>query len=80
MRAIVDQASCQGHNRCVEICPEVFVIDDLGFATAISSDVPPHLVPLVVKAAENCPERAISTTDPLAEATGNRGAHDDHES
>ena len=35
MRVVVDREKCQGHNRCYALAPEVFDVDDLGFAFAI---------------------------------------------
>jgi ferredoxin len=62
MRASVDSAKCQGHARCWEICPEVFVLDDEGLATVPVPEVPPELEAKAREAVENCPERAISVS------------------
>lgn len=74
MKVVVSAEACQGHNRCAEICPEVFAIDRLGFAVARSGEVLPELTPRVLKAVENCPERAISIIESAAEAAEGRGA------
>ncbi len=60
MRASVDSDRCQGHARCWEICPEVFVLDDQGYATVPEPDVPVALLDKAAEAERNCPERAIS--------------------
>lgn len=59
MKAEVDAAKCQGHARCWEICPEVFVLDDEGFGSVQDPDVPVELEAKAREAADNCPERAI---------------------
>jgi ferredoxin len=60
MKVTVDADQCQGHARCWEICPEVFSLDEVGHATVAVDVVPAGLEAEVVKAASNCPERAIS--------------------
>ena len=60
MRVQVDQAKCQGHNRCYAIAPEVFDVDDFGTAFALHDGVvPAGLEDKVRNAAANCPEFAI---------------------
>jgi ferredoxin len=60
MRLIVDPTKCQGYGKCTEICPEVFVQDEWGFATAQSpGDIAPDLEASALKALKACPERAI---------------------
>jgi ferredoxin len=58
----VDPNLCQGHARCTLSCPEVFDVDDDGFAVVLT----PHVAALHEAAVEdavlNCPERAISTS------------------
>ena len=34
MRVHVDPEKCQGHNRCYALAPELFDVDDLGYATS----------------------------------------------
>lgn len=58
----VDPARCQGHNRCVALCPEVFDTDDLGYAVVTKPVVGADLMSEVRLAEENCPERAITVT------------------
>jgi len=57
----VDENVCQGHARCNLICPDVFDLDESGFAVVISQHVPPRFEAAVLDAVANCPERAIST-------------------
>jgi len=60
MRAAVDSTRCEGHGRCSSICPEVFLVDEEGFASAPDREVPVDLEDKVRAAQANCPERAIS--------------------
>lgn len=64
MRVHVDQAKCQGHNRCVVVAPELFEADDLGLASAKGDGVvPPGQEESAHLAVENCPEYAVTITD-----------------
>jgi ferredoxin len=60
MKATVDPDRCEGHARCWEICPTVFTLDEEGHATAMPGDIPAGLENDAAKAADNCPERAIT--------------------
>jgi len=60
MRAAVDDDVCQGHARCWQICPEVFVLDDEGHSHVSTPEVPAALEAKAREAANNCPERAIT--------------------
>jgi len=61
MKVHVDSEKCQGHNRCFAIAPELFDVDDYGYATEIGDGtVPPELEDKARLAVENCPEYAIS--------------------
>jgi len=61
VRVHVVEDRCQGHNRCRIYAPETFVIDDLGYSSVPTEmqDVAEHLKEAVLRAAQNCPERAI---------------------
>jgi ferredoxin len=60
LRVWVDPEKCQGHNRCRALAPELFEIDDLGFAHAKGDGtVPPELEDKALLAVRNCPEFAI---------------------
>ena len=63
MHVSVDANRCQGHARCNLICPEVFGLDEAGFAVVITADVPPGYETAVKDAVVNCPERAITAGD-----------------
>jgi ferredoxin len=62
----VDSEKCQGHARCYAICPEVFQLDEEGFASTPIPTVPKELEKAAKEAVENCPERAISITETIA--------------
>ena len=61
MRVNVDEAKCQGHNRCMILAPETFEVDDFGFAHVPEHkrDVAADRIEVVKAAARNCPEMAI---------------------
>ncbi len=60
MRVRVDQDRCQGHNRCYGLAPELFDVDDLGYAHALNDGVvPADLEERARLAVVNCPEHAI---------------------
>ena len=51
---------CQGHNRCHAIAPDIFHLDELGYAyTDEEHRVAPDLEDQVIRAARACPEQAI---------------------
>lgn len=58
-RLVVDGDRCQGHNRCASLAPELFAIDDLGFASAAGPSVPRDAMEKARLAVRNCPEFAI---------------------
>jgi ferredoxin len=64
IRVAVDQESCQGHNRCYSLAPELFDVDDYGVASAVGDGVvPPELEEKARRAAANCPEFAITVSE-----------------
>jgi ferredoxin len=58
-RLAVDADRCQGHNRCHALAPDLFRIDELGFASVIREEVAPELLEKAKLAVRNCPEFAI---------------------
>jgi len=63
-RLRVDGSKCQGHNRCFVLSPELFQLDEYGYAHERNDGVvPPELEEKARVAVENCPERAISLSD-----------------
>ena len=64
MRVNVDSDLCQGHNRCYELAPELFDVDDYGSAHEVGDgEVPPELVDKARRAVAACPEHAITITE-----------------
>ncbi len=65
MRITYDRDACQGHNRCYLLAPELFDVDDDGYAILLPADgeVPLGLEDKARLAVDNCPEYAITTTD-----------------
>jgi ferredoxin len=60
MKVRVDPEKCQGHNRCYSLAPELFDVDDYGYATAAGDGtVPPEREDQARLAAANCPEYAV---------------------
>jgi ferredoxin len=60
MRLVVDSERCQGHNRCAVLAPDLFEIDDFGYAHAIGDrDLAPGQVERAQRAEAECPESAI---------------------
>ena len=60
LKVYVEQERCQGHNRCYAIAPELFDVDDLGYAHELDGGVvPPELEDKARLAVANCPEHAI---------------------
>ena len=64
MRVHVDSERCQGHNRCYALAPELFDVDDYGYAHELHDGVVPDSLEDQARLAEaNCPERAISISE-----------------
>jgi ferredoxin len=56
----VDPARCQGHNRCTVLAPELFDLDEFGYAKARGDGaVRKQLQKKAWLAQANCPELAI---------------------
>jgi ferredoxin len=61
VRVRVDGEKCQGHNRCFTLAPELFDLDEFGYAHELNDGiVPPELVEKARLAVKNCPEVAIT--------------------
>ncbi len=60
MKVIVDEDRCAGHGMCLTLCPQVFELNDDGWAVADPSEIPADLEGAVQDAIANCPERAIA--------------------
>jgi len=62
MRVSVDAEVCTGCGLCVEVCPEVFALDD-DVATVQVDPVPEESVVAAQEAAEGCPVEAIEIVE-----------------
>lgn len=61
MKARVDATKCSGYGSCAETCPEVFDLDEWGYAAVLGDGTVPEGAAATVRAAEaGCPEQAIS--------------------
>ena len=64
LRVRVDQKKCQGHNRCHQIAPDLFELDELGNAHEIGGGrVPTAMAEKAWLAQANCPEFAIEVIE-----------------
>jgi len=66
MKVFVDDQRCRGHGMCTTLCPDVFAINDDGYAEVTVPEVPAGQEDAAREAIECCPEQAISSDEPLA--------------
>lgn len=59
MRVRVNPTKCMGERLCWKVAPEVFQVDEWGFAHAIAEEVPTEHLEAARIAFENCPMKAI---------------------
>jgi ferredoxin len=59
MKARVDQELCAACSVCVDVCPEVFDLNDEGMAVVTVEIVAPDYEDACRDAAEQCPSEAI---------------------
>lgn len=64
MKISYNRELCQGHNRCYMLAPEIFDVDDEGYAVLkIEGEIPAELQEKAQLCVDNCPEYAIELTD-----------------
>ena len=64
MKIHFDRDLCQGHNRCYLLAPELFDVDDDGYAVLrIDGEVPDELQRKAQLTVDNCPEYAITVVE-----------------
>jgi len=64
MKINYDRERCQGHNRCYMLAPEIFDVDDEGYAVLkIEGELPAELYEKAQLCVDNCPEFAIEFSD-----------------
>ncbi|SDY37627.1 ferredoxin [Micromonospora pattaloongensis] len=62
MRVTVDRDRCSGHVRCAALAPQVYRLDEEGYAAAGAHPVPPGQERPAERGALACPEGAISVS------------------
>jgi ferredoxin len=62
MKVKVNNDSCIGCGACAAVCPEVFEIEDTGYAVA-KGEVTPELEAKVQDAKDGCPAGAIEDAE-----------------
>ncbi|WP_040701791.1 ferredoxin [Nocardia vinacea] len=62
MKVSVDSDRCRGHGVCLSLCPEVFTLNDDGYAEVRTPDVPADFAGAVLVAVSACPEHAITAS------------------
>ena len=60
MKISIDKTSCSGHARCAVAAPELFRLDDDGYALPFHGEVPEGLETAARDGERACPERAIT--------------------
>ena len=60
MKPTIDLQACTGCGTCEAICPEVFQVQDDGFAHVLIEEPGPDVAVCVDEAAASCPSEAIS--------------------
>ena len=60
MKVTVDDGRCRGHGVCITVCPEVFTLNDDGYAQARAGAIPVQFEEAVRDGIESCPEQSIT--------------------
>lgn len=60
MKVSIDFNRCSGHARCYAVDPELFQLDESGYALRAEVEIPPGEEEKARLAVASCPERAIS--------------------
>jgi len=60
VKVIIDTGTCSGHARCAATAPDVFELDDSGYALPLDGEVRAGLEDRAREGAWACPERAIT--------------------
>jgi ferredoxin len=59
MKLVVDPIACDAHGLCVEMLPELIVLDDWGYPILSIPEVPERLERLARSAVSACPTLAL---------------------
>lgn len=60
MKIAIDKAACSGHARCAAVAPELFRLDEDGYALPLDGEVPENLEQAARDGETACPERAVT--------------------
>lgn len=60
MKITIDPARCAGHAQCAAAAPDLYDLDDLGYALPIVGEVDEAAATRADAGASACPERAIT--------------------
>ena len=64
MKINYNRELCQGHSRCYMLAPEIFDVDDEGYAVLkIEGEIPAELHDKAQLCVDNCPEYAIEIAE-----------------
>ena len=64
MKVLVDELRCDAHGLCVEVCPEVFALDDDDdVVTVVNSEPEESLRDKLFRAEQQCPKAAITVNE-----------------
>jgi len=63
MKAIVDEDLCIGCGACEDVCPDVFRLEDDGYAHVIAENPTSEMYGCIRDAEDGCPTAAISVTE-----------------
>ena len=63
MKVVVDMSLCDAHGTCVDLCPEVFELDDEDELHILDEAPEEVLREKVLAAARSCPKAAITIVD-----------------
>jgi len=60
VKITIDTSSCSGHARCAAAAPELFRLDEDGYALPFDGEIPEGLEQAARDGELACPERAIT--------------------
>lgn len=63
IRVKLTKAACCGYGACVEICPQVYQLDDSGIVRILIERIPPNLQAEAREGAAACPTSALEIVD-----------------
>jgi ferredoxin len=63
LKVVVDFDLCEANARCMEVCPEVFKVDDDDFLHVLDENPPEALRAKLKEAERVCPRQAITIVE-----------------